>query len=90
MGFILNFSKVQVETKEPYLVVKHKLFKVPCADYEGTLRSYLDPYKEEAVQEYVSNYLAWAEDPGIVGLVGVEKKGEHVIIDAAVRYEAKK
>lgn len=81
---------MQVETKEPYLVVKHKLFKVPCADYEGTLRSYLDPYKEEAVQEYVSNYLAWAEDPGIVGLVGVEKKGEHVIIDAAVRYEAKK
>lgn len=70
----MNFSIVEVETKEPYFMVKHKLFKVPLNDYEGTLRSYLDPYKEEAVQEYVSNYLAWAEDPGIVGLVGVEKK----------------
>lgn len=86
----MNFSIVEVETKEPYLVVKHKLFKVPRTDYEGTLRSYLDPYKEEAVQEYVSNYLAWAKNPGIVGLVGVEKKGEYVIIDAAVRYDAKK
>ena len=83
----MNFSRVEVETQEPYLTVRHKLFKVPVKDYEETLRSFLDPYKEEAVQEYVSNYLAWAEDRGIVGLVGVERKEDHVIIDAAIRYE---
>jgi hypothetical protein len=32
-------------------------------------------------------YLASKNDSGIVGLVGFEKKGELVVIDAAVRYD---
>ena len=42
---------------------------------------------EEGVQEFVSMYLASKNDSGIVGLVGFEKKGELVVIDAAVRYD---
>ncbi|MDK2824526.1 MAG: hypothetical protein PWQ67_286 [Clostridia bacterium] len=82
----MDFSRVTEKTKEPYFTVKHKLLCVPRADYETILKSYLDPYTEEGVQEFVSKYLAAKNDPGIVGLVGLERKEEQVLIDAAVRY----
>lgn len=83
----MDFSRVCEETKEPFFTVKHKLLSVPRQDYESLLRSYVDPYCEEGVQEFVSMYLASKNDSGIVGLVGFEKKGELVVIDAAVRYD---
>lgn len=86
-GINLNFSRVVEKTKKPYFIVKHKLFCVPAEDYEGILENYLDPYTEEAVQEFVEKYLKWQKDPGIVGLVGLERKDQQVFIDAAVRYE---
>jgi len=83
----LDFSRVVEKTKEPYFTVKHKLLCVPREDYERVLKDFLDPYSEEGVQEFVSLYLESKGDPGIVGLVGVERQGEKVLIDAAVRYQ---
>jgi hypothetical protein len=83
----LDFTRVCEITKEPFFIVKHKLLSVPREDYESLLKPYIDPYSEEGVQEFVSRYLASKNDPGVVGLVGLEKKGDQVFIDAAVRYE---
>jgi hypothetical protein len=83
----LDFSRVCETTKEPFFIVKHKLFCLPQEDYEKIVRSYVDPYTVEGAQEFVSMYLAFHNDPGIVGLVGIEKKDEQVLIDAAVRYD---
>ncbi|MFZ5942791.1 MAG: hypothetical protein ACOYVD_01690 [Bacillota bacterium] len=85
----MDFSRVTEKTKEPYFIVKHKILSVPREDYERVLSSYLDPYTEEGVQEFVSKYLASQDDPGIVGLVGLDSKNEFVLIDAAVRYNSK-
>lgn len=83
----MDFSRVCETTKEPFFTVKHKLLSVPQEDYEFFLRSYVNPYSEEGVQEFVSMYLAFKNDPGIVGLVGLEKNADQVLIDAAVRYD---
>jgi len=83
----LDFSRVCETTKEPFFTVKHKLLRVPREDYEKVLKSYVDPYTEEGVQEFVSLYLAFKNDSGIVGLVGLETKAGEVLIDAAVRYD---
>lgn len=83
----MDFSRVSESTKEPFFTVKHKLLCVPREDYESLLKSYVDPYCEEGVQEFVSMYLAFKNDPGIVGLVGLESKDDQVFIDAAVRYD---
>ncbi|NLT94491.1 MAG: hypothetical protein GXW85_02980 [Clostridia bacterium] len=83
----MDFSRVSEITKEPLFIVKHKILSVPREDYETILKSYVDPYCEQGAQEFVCLYLASKNDPGIVGLVGVEKKGDQVVIDAAVRYE---
>jgi len=83
----LDFSRVCVTTKEPFFTVKHKLLCVPKDDYVQALRSYVNPYTEEGAQEFVSMYLAFNNDPGIVGLVGLEEKADQVLIDAAVRYD---
>ncbi|MFZ7102243.1 MAG: hypothetical protein ACOWWO_06195 [Peptococcaceae bacterium] len=85
----MDFSKVLESTKEPYFIVKHKLLCVSRGDYEEALKSYLNPYSEEGVQEFVSKYLASQGDPGIVGLVGIERRKDQVLIDAAVRYSGK-
>jgi len=85
----LDFSRVCEATKEPFFTVKHKLLCVPRADYESVLRSYIDPYTEEGAQEFISLYLANKNDPGIVGLVGLEQRVDEVLIDAAVRYDNK-
>lgn len=82
----MNFSRVREIIKEPFFIVKHKLLSIPQEDYEMVLKSYVDPYTEEGAQEFVSMYLAFCNDPGIVGLVGLEKKADQVLIDAAVRY----
>jgi len=83
----LDFSRVCEETKEPFFTVKHKFLCIPRADYESVLRSFLDPYTEEGAQEFISLYLAYKNDPGIVGLVGLEQRVDEVLIDAAVRYD---
>lgn len=83
----MDFTRVCETNKEPFFTVKHKLLSIPREDYEKVLKSYTDPYTSQGAQEFVSMYLAFHEDPGIVGLVGLEQKAGQVLIDAAVRYD---
>lgn len=82
----MDFAVVKEKKLEPYFTVNHWLFEVPTSLYLEVLQKHNDPYTEEAVQEFVSQYLIWKGDDGLVGLVGLEDKGERVFIDAAIRY----
>ncbi len=87
MQEIYSFADIKARVEEPRFWTYHWVLEVPGRLYENVLKNYPgDIYTEEAVQEFVTQYLRWKGDNGIVGLVGLERKGNWVFIDAAVRY----
>lgn len=85
----MEFSDVKARREEPQFYTYHWVLEVPRPLYLEVLQNYKkDIYTEEPVQEFVTQYLRWRGDQGIVGLVGLKVKEEQVIIDAAVRYKA--
>lgn len=86
-----GFDQVKARIEEPQFFTYHWVLDVPLALYQEVLRDYPgDIYEEEPCQEFVTQYLRSRGDNGIVGLVGLEVKGEKLVIDAAVRYPQKK
>jgi len=82
-----NFSDVKARLEAPEFLTYHLVLEVPQMLYHEVLKHYSgDIYALEPAQEFVSQYLRYRGDNGIVGLVGVEKKSDTVLIDAAVRY----
>lgn len=85
-----QFSEVKARVEEPQFYTYHWVLDVPIGLYQEVLKGYKgDIYTEEPVQEFVTQYLRYKGDNGIVGLVGLDLKDEEVIIDAAVRYSQK-
>jgi len=84
----LSFQDVKARLEEPRFYTYHWVLEVPQPLYQEVLGEYKgDIYTEEPVQEFVMQYLRSQGDKGIVGLVGLESRGDIVIIDAAVRYD---
>ena len=91
MEDLYGFSDVKARVEEPQFWTYHWILEVPGKLYEKVLQNYPgDIYTEEAVQEFVIQFLRWKGDNGVVGLVGLEGKGDVVLIDAAVRYPQKR
>jgi hypothetical protein len=87
----LGFDQVKARIEEPQFFTYHWVLDVPQGLYQEVLQDYPgDIYTEEPCQEFVTRYLRSRGDNGIVGLVGLEVKGEMLVIDAAVRYSQKK
>ncbi|MBZ4653653.1 MAG: hypothetical protein JG781_992 [Peptococcaceae bacterium] len=87
MENLYTFSDVKARVEEPQFWTYHWVLEVPGGLYERVLKNYPgDIYTEQAVQEFVIQYLRWKGDSGIVGLVGLERNKDGVLIDAAVRY----
>lgn len=85
---LLSFQDVKARLEEPLFYTYHWVLEVPRQLYQEVLGEYKgDIYTEEPVQEFVMQYLRSQGDKGIVGLVGLENRGDIVIIDAAVRYD---
>lgn len=85
----LSFCDVKVRVEAPQFWTYHWIMEVPQQLYRQVLSRYEgDIYSEEPVQEFVTAYLRWKGDGGIVGLVGLEVQEGRVLIDAAVRYPA--
>lgn len=82
-----SFGDVKAKIEEPHFYTYHWVLCSPQELYREVLRDYPgDIYKEEPVQEFVTQYLRYRGENGIVGLVGLEVRDAMVIIDAAVRY----
>lgn len=82
-----SFRDVQARIEEPRFFTYHWVLWTPRELYKNVLRDFPgDIYKEEPVQEFVTRYLRYRGDNGIVGLVGLEVRDETVVVDAAVRY----
>jgi len=85
-----SFADVQARLEEPQFYTYHWVLEVPQQLFQEVLSQYPgDIYSEEPVQEFVSQFLRSRGNEGIVGLVGVDKQDDVVIIDAAVRYGTK-
>jgi len=86
----LSFKDVQARLEEPRFYTYHWILEVPQPLYQEVLKHYKgDIYSEEPAQEFVTQYLRSRGDQGIVGLVGLDRQEEKVILDAAVRYDSK-
>lgn len=87
----VDLQDIKVRLNSPTFMTYHMIMEVSDALYRKVLCDYHgDIYKEEPVQEFVTQYLRWKGDEGIVGLVGMEEKEDTIIIDAAVRYPYRK
>lgn len=83
----LGFDSVKASREEPRFFTYHWVLEVPRSLYQEVLQGYsMDIYTEEPVQEFVTQFLRWRGDEGIVGLVGLEVCQDNILIDAAVRY----
>jgi hypothetical protein len=82
-----GFYEINARMETPQFLTYHWVLEVPRGLYKEVLAGYgKDIYTEEPVQEFVTQYLRWKGDNGIVGLVGIDAQENIVVIDAAVRY----
>lgn len=66
--------------------VTHRLFNVPKNVFHAHVSEDHPELTQETAQQFVSDYLAWQKDHGVVGLVRFRDEGDHVLLKAAVRY----
>lgn len=83
-----DFSRVVEESPRECFKVLHRVLRVPKNVYFQVVSSNDDPLSEEAVQEFVQEYLNWKEPDtnGLVGMVRGEEQEDYILLDAAVRY----
>ncbi|WP_350342701.1 hypothetical protein PRVXT_001958 [Proteinivorax tanatarense] len=74
------------EIQQKTVNVQHKVLQVPTQEYLQKVKEYPEPYSQEALQCFASDYLKSIEDNGIIGMVRYDKEDKNIIIDAAVRY----
>lgn len=82
-----NHDSIQEETSSAMaLQIFHRHLKVPIDSYLSTVQEFTDPWNERAYQYFIHDYLKDLGDPGIIGMVRMEKDEDYLLFDAAVRY----
>lgn len=82
-----NHDSIQEESLSAVtLQIFHRHLKVPIDSYLNTVQDFTDPWDERAYQYFIHDYLKDLGDPGIIGMVRMEKDEDYLLFDAAIRY----
>lgn len=82
-----NHDSIQEESSSTVtLQIFHRHLKVPIDSYLNTVQDFTDPWDERAYQYFIHDYLEDLGDPGIIGMVRMEKDEDYLLFDAAIRY----
>lgn len=82
-----NHDSIQEESSSAVtLQIFHRHLKVPIDSYLNTVQDFTDPWDERAYQYFIRDYLKDLGDPGMIGMVRMEKEEDNLLFDAAIRY----
>lgn len=86
-GINMDFNIVRERPYDgPQFTVTQRLLQIPKDAYFSYMKNDPDPLSEEAVQRFVTDYLRWKDDQGIVGMVRFHENNTDIELEATIRY----